>query len=195
MQGASRGERIGDSGHEESKPAKIEFCGGEALRRRAWLFRSVGSARERSQAEAEEAAARVPVRRAVCGPGAAAVCGSGWTAGHSGGCARSLWAAHGGRSGQELDRIEGHDALLAAVGIIAPAEADALAVEGGEAVVGDSHAMGVAAEVAQDMFGAAEGRLGVDVPSLVAELVDQLLEPRGSRRDAAGPPKLSRSLR
>ena len=37
--------------------------------------------------------------------------------------------------------------------------------------------MGVAAEVAQDMFGAAEGRRGVDVPFLAAELLDQLLEP------------------
>ena len=38
---------------------------------------------------------------------------------------------------QELDGVEGHDALLAAVGIIAPAEADVLAVEGGEAAVPD----------------------------------------------------------
>ena len=77
---------------------------------------------------------------------------------------------------QEVHRVEGHDALLAAVGIIAPAEADALAVEGGDAVIRDGHAVGVAAEVAQNLFGAAEGRLRVDIPFLAAELVDQQLE-------------------
>jgi hypothetical protein len=74
---------------------------------------------------------------------------------------------------QEADGVEGHDALLAAMGIIAPAEADALTVEGGEAVIADGHAVGGAAEVAQDMFGSAEGRLGIDVPFLVAQLLDQ----------------------
>ena len=77
---------------------------------------------------------------------------------------------------QEVHCVEGHDALFAAVGIIAPAEAAALAVEGGDAVIGDGHAVGIAAEVAQDMFRSAEGGLGVDVPVLVAQLVDQLLE-------------------
>ena len=77
---------------------------------------------------------------------------------------------------QEVYGVEGHDALLAAVGIIAPEEADALAVEGGDAVVGDGHAMGVAAKVAQHMFGAAEGRLGMDVPVVAFQLRDQLCE-------------------
>ena len=48
---------------------------------------------------------------------------------------------------EEVHGVQGHDALLAAVGIIAPSEADALTVEGGDAVVGDGHAVGVAAEV------------------------------------------------
>ena len=93
----------------------------------------------------EEAEVRNPVRRAEYAPGAAALCGSGWRAGHSGGCARSLLAVHAGRIGQEVPCVQSHDALLAAVGIIAPAEADALPVECGDAVVGDGHAMGVAA--------------------------------------------------
>ena len=66
--------------------------------------------------------------------------------------------------------------LLGAVRIISPEEADALAVECGDAVVRDGHAMGVAAGVAQNMLGAAEGRLGMDVPVLFAELANQLLE-------------------
>ena len=90
----------------------------------------------------------------------------------------AFWQHVQEEAAEEVHGVEGHDALLAAVGIIAPAEADALAVEGGDAVVGDGHAVGVAAEIAQHMFGAAEGRLGMDVPSLLAQLVDQLLEPR-----------------
>ena len=72
---------------------------------------------------------------------------------------------------QELAGVERHDALLAAVGIIPPAEVDALAVEGDQAVVGDGDAMGVAAEIAQHMFRSAEGRLGIDDPVLVVQLV------------------------
>lgn len=79
---------------------------------------------------------------------------------------------------QELHGIEGHDPLLSSVGIITPSEADVLAVEGCDAVVADGHAVGVSAEVAQDMFRSAEGRLGIDEPSLPGQLRDQLLEPR-----------------
>ena len=96
---------------------------------------------------------------------------------------------------QEVHGVEGHDALLAAVGIIAPAEADALAVEGGDAVVGDGHAMGVAAEVAQNMFGAAEGRLGIDVPVLVCRASSiSCSNIAGSRRGAAGPLQVEQAL-
>ena len=88
----------------------------------------------------------------------------------------------------EVHRIESHDALLIAVRIIAPAEADALAVEASDAVVGNRHAVGVASEITQDMLGSAEGRLGVGVPFLVAQLVDHLREVRrvteGSGRTA-----------
>ena len=79
---------------------------------------------------------------------------------------------------EELEGIEGHQALLAAVGIIAPAEADAFAVECGEPVVGDRDAVCVAAKVAQNMFWSAEGWLSVDVPALVVEFIGELLEAR-----------------
>ena len=85
----------------------------------------------------------------------------------------AFWQYMQEETAEEVDGVEGHDALLAAVGIIAPAEADALTVEGGKAVIADGHAVGIAAEVAQDMFGSAEGRLGIDVPFLVAQLLDQ----------------------
>ena len=78
---------------------------------------------------------------------------------------------------QELHCVEGHDALLAAVSIIPPAEAHPLSVEGHQSMVGYGHAVGVAAEVAQDMGRTAEGRLGIDEPFLVSQTGSQFLEP------------------
>jgi hypothetical protein len=83
---------------------------------------------------------------------------------------------------QEFYCVESHDALLVAMGIIAPAEADALAVEGSEAMVGDGHAVGVAAEIAQDMGRTAEGRLGIDEPTLVGQLAVSSLNQAGSAK-------------
>ena len=90
----------------------------------------------------------------------------------------AFWQHVQEEAAQELYRVEGHDTLLAAVRIVPPAEADVLSVESGEAVIADGHAVGVAAEIAEDMFGTAERRLGIDVPVLVAELLHELFEPR-----------------
>ena len=68
---------------------------------------------------------------------------------------------------QELMGGNGHDLLLAAVGIVSPAEGDAIVFEGHEPMVGDGDAMGVAGQVVENMFGAAEGWLGVDDPVLL----------------------------
>ena len=43
-------------------------------------------------------------------------------------------------------------------------KANGLAADGQQAVVGDRGAVGVAAQVAKDVLGATEGRLGVDDP-------------------------------
>ena len=59
---------------------------------------------------------------------------------------------------QELLGLEGHDTLFSAVPIISASEADVFAVEGGDAVVRYGHAVGITAEIAEDMFGSAEGR-------------------------------------
>ena len=48
--------------------------------------------------------------------------------------------------------------------------------EGHEAMVGDGDAMGVAGEVVENMFGTAEGRLGIDDPVFSAELSKPLAE-------------------
>ena len=67
---------------------------------------------------------------------------------------------------QELIGGNGHDLLLAAVGIVPPAEGDAIVLEGHETMVGDGDAMGVAGQIVEHMFGPAEGWLGVDDPVL-----------------------------
>ena len=68
------------------------------------------------------------------------------------------------KSAQELMSGNGHDLFLAAVGVVSPAKGHAIVLEGHEAVVGDGDAMGVAGQVVENMFGAAEGWLGVDDP-------------------------------
>ena len=73
----------------------------------------------------------------------------------------------------------GHDLLLAAVGIVPPAEGDAIVFKGHEAMVGDGYAMGVAGQVVENIFGAAEGRLSVDDPVLLAELPEEVAECAG----------------
>ena len=77
---------------------------------------------------------------------------------------------------QELHGVEPHRALLA-VRMIPPAKADVFAVEGDEAMVADGHAVGVAAQVAEDMFRSTKRRLGVDVPFLPVQTGQQVLEP------------------
>jgi hypothetical protein len=52
---------------------------------------------------------------------------------------------------------------------IAPAESDLAVAEGDQTVVGDGHAMGVAAEIVHDVFGAAEGTLQIDHPIVSIE--------------------------
>jgi hypothetical protein len=70
---------------------------------------------------------------------------------------------------QELLRREGHHSLVISVGIILPAESHLVVLEGDEAVVGDGDAMSVAGEIAENVMGAAERRLGVDDPVLTEQ--------------------------
>ena len=79
---------------------------------------------------------------------------------------------------EELVDLELHDLDAVAVGIVAPAEADAALGEGDEPIVGERDPMGVATEVGEHVLGPGEGRLTVDDPGLGAEF----LEPGGKRR-------------
>jgi len=62
------------------------------------------------------------------------------------------------------------------MGIVSPAEGDAIVLEGHEAMVGDGYAMSVAGQVVENMFGASEGWLGIDDPVLLAELPEEVAE-------------------
>ena len=65
---------------------------------------------------------------------------------------------------QELVRRYRHDLLLVAVRVVSPSERNALIVAGDETMVRDGDAVGVSSQVAEDVFWAAEGWLGVDHP-------------------------------
>lgn len=67
---------------------------------------------------------------------------------------------------QELLRRKDHDALFTAVRVVLPTKADLGVGDREQAMVGDSHAMGIAGQVMKHVFGAAEGRLGIDHPVL-----------------------------
>jgi hypothetical protein len=79
-------------------------------------------------------------------------------------------------SPQKLLCGNGHDLLLAAVGIILPSERHSIILEANESMVGDGNAMGIARQIMQNMFWTAEGRLGVDDPVLSEELAQKPAE-------------------
>jgi hypothetical protein len=69
---------------------------------------------------------------------------------------------------QELVDRQSHQTLFAGGGGVSPAEGDVVLLKSDQSAVGDGDAVGVAAEIAQCVSLAAEGRLGVDNP-VVAE--------------------------
>ena len=81
---------------------------------------------------------------------------------------------------QKLMGGNGHDLLLAAMGIVSPAEGDVIVFKGYEPMVGDGHAMGVACQIVEHMFGATERWLGVDDPVLTEQLPKETEEAAGS---------------
>src|ERR1019366_9876862 len=70
---------------------------------------------------------------------------------------------------QELLDRQSHQPLLVAVCRVSPAEGHLSVLEGDQAVIGDRHAVGVAAEITENVFGTTEGRLAVDHPVLPKE--------------------------
>ncbi len=81
-----------------------------------------------------------------------------------------------------------HDLCLAAVAIVLPGEVDITVLELDQTRVGDSDAMGVAAQIGQHCLRASEGRFGVDDPVNAGEIGKALGEDRGvtERGERAG---------
>ena len=67
-------------------------------------------------------------------------------------------------SAQELIERYGHQFLLIVVSGVPPTKGDLAVGQRDQSMVGDGHAMGVAAEILEHILGAAEGWFGVDDP-------------------------------
>ena len=69
------------------------------------------------------------------------------------------------------------------MGVVAPSEADLLAIEVDEAMVGDGGLVGVSPEVGEDVGGAGERRLGVDAAQ--GRRVDEAMAQSGGKSGRA----------
>ena len=67
---------------------------------------------------------------------------------------------------QELLHRKGHQTLLVTMRGVSPAKGNLAALEGDQAVIGDRHAVGVAAEITENVLRATEGRFAVNHPVL-----------------------------
>jgi len=65
---------------------------------------------------------------------------------------------------QELVQGKGQGTFAIALGGVAPAKGDLFGIDRYQAVVGNGNAVGVSAEIVQDLLGASEGRFAVDHP-------------------------------
>jgi hypothetical protein len=70
---------------------------------------------------------------------------------------------------QELLAREAHDPLAVAVGRVSPPEGDLAIRERNQSMIGDSNAVGIGAEVAEDVFRTAKRWLAVDHPILAEQ--------------------------
>ncbi len=81
-------------------------------------------------------------------------------------------------SPQELGGSQSHHSPPTAVCVVLPEKRNVPIPQGEEAVVGYRRPVGVVREVAQHVFGAAEGALGIDDPVLLVEHGEPLPEPQ-----------------
>jgi len=95
---------------------------------------------------------------------------------------------------EELVDGEGQDLHAVAVGVVAPAEADAAITDPDQPVVRNRHAVCVAAEVGEHVFGPGEGGLAVDDPGLGAEGLEPGGECRGLGQGGQAPGELQSAL-
>jgi len=80
------------------------------------------------------------------------------------------------KTAQELIHGKSHPSFFIAVRRISPTESDVTLSQGNQAMVGDSHPMGIAAKVLQNMFRAAKGSFAVNDPIVAVMLPDKGVE-------------------
>lgn len=88
----------------------------------------------------------------------------------------TLWQQVQQETTQELICRERHRPLSVAVGAVSPAEGDVAIRKGNQAMVGNGHSMGIAAEIAENIFRAAEGPFAVDDPLMAEQLTNKGVE-------------------
>jgi len=77
---------------------------------------------------------------------------------------------------QELARRKGHLLFLVAVCVVPPKEGDVAVGDLHDAVIGNGHAVRVAGQIAQHLFGTAKGRLGINDPLGVVGSAEERLK-------------------
>jgi hypothetical protein len=82
---------------------------------------------------------------------------------------------------QKLIDVKRHEPPLVVVRGIAPAEGDMIIFKLSQPMIGDGHAMRVAAEIAESVLRSAKGPLSVDDPLFPKGLPQRLREDLGSR--------------
>lgn len=90
--------------------------------------------------------------------------------------AEAFWQYMEQEATHELIGVERHHLGLVVGTIILPAEANVAVLAGDEPAVGDCDAMGITAEIFQDLLRPAEGPLCIDVPFDVAQRAEVLGE-------------------
>jgi hypothetical protein len=88
---------------------------------------------------------------------------------------------------QELLDGKGHEAFLVTVSGVSPGKGNFATLQGDEAVIGNGHAVGGAAEIAENLFWATEGRFAVDHPVLAEEGAEERSEAFASARSLRSP--------
>jgi len=79
-------------------------------------------------------------------------------------------------SSDELVGSDGHRSHLVTARVISPTEVNAFAIEGDEAMVRDGNTMSITAEIAEDLFRAAEGGFGINNPILTKQCSEERRE-------------------
>lgn len=76
----------------------------------------------------------------------------------------SLWQEVLKKAAQKFLASQGHGAWFVVVRVVLPSEGDFRFADGENAVIGNSHAMGIPSQIMQDMVWSAKRWLGVDHP-------------------------------